>query len=248
MSDFILCLFCFIGKYELRNLSYYLFSVYYSFIFNGLGRYVMTLSVLICDDSALARKLMSRGLPADWDINISFAKHGVEAISAIKAGNADLIFLDLNMPVMDGYEVLETIMKEDLPAMVIVVSGDIQPEAHKRLKALGAIDFTQKPIVLDVLTKLLISYGLYTPSNNDETLSKLQSETTSNETIEPQDALQEVANIAMGQAGDLLARLLNLFVQLPIPKVSTLASSDIEKGLLSIANDSKRIRRFTRGY
>ncbi|HEY9150158.1 MAG TPA: response regulator, partial [Gammaproteobacteria bacterium] len=89
--------------------------------------------VLICDDSSFARKQMARALPADWDIDISFAEHGREAIAAIAAGKADILFLDLNMPVMDGYEVLEAIRAGDLPTLVIVVSGDIQPEAHARV-------------------------------------------------------------------------------------------------------------------
>ena len=42
----------------------------------------MTTPVLICDDSSVARKQMARTLPSDWDIEISFAKHGEEALTA----------------------------------------------------------------------------------------------------------------------------------------------------------------------
>lgn len=85
----------------------------------------VTLAVLIFDDSALARRQMARSLPADWDINVSFADDGEQAIEAIHAGKADLLFLDLNMPVMNGYDVLGQIRINDLPTMVLVVSGDI---------------------------------------------------------------------------------------------------------------------------
>lgn len=71
----------------------------------------MSIPVLICDDSALARKQMARTLPKEWDVDITFANNGAEGIDAIRAGKGEVVFLDLNMPVMDGYEVLETIQK-----------------------------------------------------------------------------------------------------------------------------------------
>ena len=122
----------------------------------------MSLPVLICDDSALARKAIARSLPKDWDISVTFAENGALGLDAVREGKGNLIFLDLNMPVMDGYEVLEAIKKEDLPSLVIVISGDIQPEAHKKVSALGALDFIKKPIDQDILMNLLSSYGLYT--------------------------------------------------------------------------------------
>jgi CheY-like chemotaxis protein len=66
-----------------------------------------------------------------------------------------LIFLDLTMPEMDGYGVLETLKREGVRSKVIVVSGDIQPEAHERVMALGALDFIKKPASPDTLLALL---------------------------------------------------------------------------------------------
>ncbi len=124
----------------------------------------MSLAVIICDDSALARKQLARSLPGGWDISITFANNGQEAIDAIKQGKGDLVFLDLNMPVMDGYETLEVIRREDLASLVLVVSGDIQPEAKKRVMALGALDFINKPINAELVTDILINYGIMSKS------------------------------------------------------------------------------------
>lgn len=192
----------------------------------------MSLPVLICDDSALARKSIARSLPKDWDISISFAENGQLGIDAIRQGKGDIVFLDLNMPIMDGYEVLEAICKEDLPAIVIVISGDIQPEAHKRVRELGAIDFIQKPINQEALISLLASYGIYKAGSHH---SLVVEEAQAN--IGLRDAMQEVSNIAMGRAGDLLARLLNVFVLLPIPNVNTLETSELHMALTSIASN-----------
>jgi len=120
----------------------------------------MTTPLLICDDSSLARKQVQRALPASWEVDITFAANGEEALTAIRAGKGEMVFLDLTMPEMDGYAVLETVKKEDLKVVVIVISGDIQPEAQTRVKALGALDFIKKPINPEKLAETLNKFGL----------------------------------------------------------------------------------------
>ncbi|GIU43170.1 response regulator [Shewanella algidipiscicola] len=181
----------------------------------------MSIPVLICDDSALARKQMARTLPKEWDVDIHFAANGAEGIEAIRAGKGEVVFLDLNMPVMDGYEVLEIIQKEDLPALVIVVSGDIQLKAHERVKALGALDFIQKPVSAEAISHILQEYGILTIATGDGINDSPMIE------VDLRDACQEVANVAMGRAADLLAKLLDVFVLLPIPNVNVLEVSEL---------------------
>ena len=122
----------------------------------------MNLNVLICDDSSFARKQMARALPPEWNVEVHFAADGVEGVSAIREGKGDVVFLDLTMPNLDGYGVLETIRRDDLPAMVIVVSGDIQPDAQERVKALGAMAFIKKPIDAGKARDVLTEYGILT--------------------------------------------------------------------------------------
>ena len=186
-----------------------------------------------------------------------------------------MLLLDLNMPKMDGYQVLEAILAQDLPTLTIVISGDIQPEAHQRVTSLGALGFIQKPVNKDILTEVLSSYGLFTnkapdTTNELETLNNASTNvpetpivavvntpekpniTQVNVTkaeIEPQvtesntalstdvrDCYQEIANVAMGRAGDLLARLLNVFVELPIPNVNFIEVSELRMALKDIEN------------
>jgi two-component system, chemotaxis family, chemotaxis protein CheY len=120
----------------------------------------MPIPLLICDDSNMARKQVARSLPEGWDVNISFATNGIEALQAIREGKAEMMFLDLTMPEMDGYEVLETIRRENLDSVVIVISGDIQPMAKDRVLKLGAVDFIQKPINPEKLRTTLTAFGL----------------------------------------------------------------------------------------
>jgi len=120
----------------------------------------MAVSILVVDDSPIARKMLIRSLPPDWDVEITQASNGFEALAAYRAGQVDVMFLDLTMPDMDGYQVLETLRKEDLNCLVIVVSADVQALAQERVKQLGAISFIRKPITTDGLGEVLRQYGI----------------------------------------------------------------------------------------
>jgi chemotaxis protein CheY-P-specific phosphatase CheC len=205
----------------------------------------MSIPVLICDDSSVARKLMTRSLPSDWDIDISYAVDGSEALDQLKAGKGDILFLDLNMPVMDGYETLEAIVKNNIQTTVLVVSGDIQPEAYNRVMALGAVTFIKKPIGEVELTKILHELDLYqsTSINNTNADHAIISERSKREVatagvVQYRDCIQEIANVAMGQSADLLARLLNVFIKLPVPNVNLLEVCDLKMALSHVAKDS----------
>ncbi len=120
----------------------------------------MTTPITIVDDSDLSRKLILRALPDDWDVEITQCSNGKEALNAYHEGKADVMLLDLTMPVMDGYEVLETLKKEDLNTFVIVISADIQPKARERVLALGAMAFIKKPVKTNEITKILKEFGI----------------------------------------------------------------------------------------
>lgn len=120
----------------------------------------MTTQILVVDDSQMARKMLIKSLPSGWNVEITQASNGQEALDAYRAGKADVMFLDLTMPVMDGYEVLENIQKEGLNSFVIVVSADIQPIAQERVKKLGAMAFVKKPVSPDMIETVLKQYGI----------------------------------------------------------------------------------------
>ena len=121
----------------------------------------MGLPVLVVDDSTLARRLLIKALPEAWDVEITQAANGADALAAYRQGRASVMFLDLTMPGMTGFDVLETVRAEGLDSFVIVVSADIQPEAKARVKALGAVAFIDKPISSAKLLPVLKEYGLY---------------------------------------------------------------------------------------
>lgn len=120
----------------------------------------MPVSVLVVDDSPIARKMLIRALPANWDIEITQAAGGAEALAAYRAGKVEVMFLDLTMPEIDGYQVLETLRQEDMNCLVIVVSADIQPAAVDRVLGMGAIAFIKKPVDAGTVEAVLREYGI----------------------------------------------------------------------------------------
>lgn len=187
----------------------------------------MATSVLICDDSSFAQKQLARALPKGWDVSVTFAGNGAEAMTAMQSAAVDILFLDLNMPVMDGYQVLQALQGRNTRTRVIVISGDIQPDAYERVMRMGAITFIKKPITQEELTAVLDSHGLRTTSAAVDTPA-IEVKT------DLRDVYREISNVAMGRAADFLARLLGAFVLMPIPNVNVLEVGELRMALESI--------------
>ncbi len=103
--------------------------------------------VLIVDDSALVRQLITEMLKADPDLEVvGTASDPFAAREKIKALNPDVITLDVEMPRMDGVTFLENLMRLR-PTPVVMVSSLTQKGAEVTLRALelGAVDFVSKP-------------------------------------------------------------------------------------------------------
>src|SRR5829696_2041238 len=107
----------------------------------------MPIKVLVVDDSALVRRLLSAMLMRAPDIQVvGTASDPYAAREKIKSLNPDVITLDVEMPRMDGITFLENLMRLR-PMPVVMVSSLTQRGADVTLRALelGAIDFVAKP-------------------------------------------------------------------------------------------------------
>lgn len=167
-----------------------------------------------------------RALPEEFDADLSFANNGIEAIEHLKTGKIQVLFLDLNMPVLDGYGVLQHIHDRNMNVKVVVVSGDIQQEAHERVMRLGALAFIKKPVNQTEMAEIVEEYHL-----DDVELDVVNSSVDTHLF----DAYREVTNVAMGQAAALLARVLDNFVIMPIPNVSMIEVSELQMAVRQAA-------------
>lgn len=103
--------------------------------------------VLVVDDSAFMRKLITDFLSEDSRFNvIGTARNGKAAIQKVKEWQPDVVTLDVEMPEMNGLDALQAIMSEN-PTRVVMLSTTTQQGAENTLLAMsyGAIDFIAKP-------------------------------------------------------------------------------------------------------
>src|SRR5882672_2828578 len=110
--------------------------------------------VLVVDDSALMRKLLAQILESDSGIEVvGTAVNGEFALRKIEERRPHVVTLDLEMPGLNGIEVLKQIMRKH-KTPVVVVSSHSTAGAAITLKALalGAVDFVAKPV--DIATRL----------------------------------------------------------------------------------------------
>lgn len=116
-------------------------------------------TVLVVDDekplaTALSLKLKREGM------DVLIAGNGRECLDRVKSTHIDLLLLDLMLPEMDGFTVLENLAKDKITLDVIVLSNVSQEEDVARVKALGAKEYFVKsntPIkdIVDYVKKLL---------------------------------------------------------------------------------------------
>jgi two-component system chemotaxis response regulator CheY len=119
----------------------------------------MSFSVLVCDDSNMARKQVLRSLPEQLSANAQLATNGQEAVELLRSQEFDILFLDLTMPILDGLGVLKILKNENITPAIFVISADIQPEMQNKVLELGAKAFMRKPVQLDVLNTNLQNHG-----------------------------------------------------------------------------------------
>ena len=105
---------------------------------------------LIIDDSALMRRVISDIIKQNSEYEVlDIAVDGVDGLDKLisKPGYYDLVILDINMPKMNGIEVLEMLQKNHMHEAVVVVSTVAKEGAKETLRALelGALDFVTKP-------------------------------------------------------------------------------------------------------
>ena len=111
---------------------------------------------LVTDDSKLARRVLIKSLlPYTDKEHIFEAGNGLQALQLTLKERPDVVFLDLTMPEMDGYQALPKLLKIKPDIKVVVISADIQEQAKQKVLSLGAKFHIAKPINPQKLKEIL---------------------------------------------------------------------------------------------
>ncbi len=111
----------------------------------------MKKNILVVDDSALMRRVICDIINSDSNFQAKdTCRDGLEAYEKLKTTSYDGVVLDVNMPRMDGLQLLEKLQEENIQANVIMVSTLTTKDAEVTILALerGAIDFVTKPTAI----------------------------------------------------------------------------------------------------
>jgi two-component system, chemotaxis family, chemotaxis protein CheY len=115
----------------------------------------MVKKILVVDDSPVSIRIMRSCIPKDRGYELFDADNGQTGIEKYKDIKPDITFMDLTMPVMDGFQALREIVKYDEKAMVIIVTADVQVKAIAKAHSLGAFKVVKKPPTKETIAAAL---------------------------------------------------------------------------------------------
>jgi DNA-binding response OmpR family regulator len=125
--------------------------------------------ILVVDDEAPVREVLTEYFATEG-YAVEAATSGTEALTAVQAGRADLVLLDVRMPGLDGVQVLRRIraVAENLPVIMVTANEDVG--LAKETLSLGAFDYVAKPFDFDYLDRA-VAAGLARVTDKDGAVS-----------------------------------------------------------------------------
>jgi len=114
--------------------------------------------ILIVDDDAINRRLIVIFIKKIGEFELVEAENGLEALNIIKGGGIDLILLDIQMPVMNGVELLEIIKKDDNYKNIPVAVLTTDDTRKQEIESLGVVGILIKPVKQPDLQKIMEQY------------------------------------------------------------------------------------------
>lgn len=119
-----------------------------------------TLKILIVDDDRNITQLITEAFRMDGFDQVEWASNGLEAINKYESHNPDIVFMDISMPIMDGYDAICKIKSLNPNAKIIVLTGNpSDPRARKILREGLSGSVIQKPVRLNLLRSILYSHA-----------------------------------------------------------------------------------------
>lgn len=185
--------------------------------------------ILVTDDVRDNRELLLSNFE-ETNINITTAENGQEAVDWVKQKSFDLVFMDIRMPVMNGYDAAEMIKKISPQTPVVALTASVMVDEFERLKSNNFDGYLRKPILRSDLFKEVSRYVAHTESDIDEGPIKItltQNDVISLSTTLPKfkDMIETCMNIAqsnnIADISEFSSQLGRINDEAPIDAMST---------------------------
>lgn len=211
--------------------------------------------LLIAEDTEAVRIILDQQLKK-LGIEADFVENGKEALEALETGEYGILFTDLHMPEIDGYQVIKTIRQKEEKASdgkrfpVIVLTADVQMAQRQTYMELGFDECLLKPISLSQVRRLMMRWGLLaenlsqanneTPDNNNETSTETQqtgSENSGSNAIDIQ-GLEDM----LGDLDDMATEMLGMFVDMTEPLIAEIQKAYNEGDFKNLAEHGHSLK------
>ena len=114
--------------------------------------------VLIVDDEELTLEIVSLVLSGYYGIGVMTARNGREAIEILNSTHVDLVLTDLNMPEMNGFELVAWMRKDHADIPVLVMTAACTPDTESRLRKQGISHYIEKPFDVYALRGMIMDH------------------------------------------------------------------------------------------
>lgn len=180
------------------------------------------LKVLVVEDNPVNQRV-AKGLISRLGHTVTLADNGLAAIEAVQAGDFDLIFMDIHMPVMEGHEAtrrIRALPSEKANTPIVAMTAKALAGDREECLAAGMDDYLPKPVHRDALASCIEAWSNGRSNNANAVLPQ---ENVASTTLLDTAIIQELRTVA-GESGfiDLITTLLD---------TATTQLSDIEKAL-----------------
>ncbi|WP_196137272.1 hybrid sensor histidine kinase/response regulator [Aliikangiella sp. G2MR2-5] len=185
-------------------------------------------SVLVVEDNEINQQV-ARELISAFGINVDCANNGMEAIEKLKTKRFDMVFMDMQMPILDGIQTTKIIREKELigPEPIVAMTAHAMVGDKERCLAAGMDDYVSKPIKPEQLYECLKNWLLNEEKSKVRSLSVLLQEISSQRVFEHNISTKNSRRNHAEQADDITC----------IKKVNETEIIDFESGLASMDND-----------
>ena len=200
--------------------------------------------ILFAEDTPAVREILDQQLKK-LGIKADFVENGRQALDALQTGKYGILFTDLHMPEVDGYQIINTIRTledEENRFPVIVMTADVQMAQRQTYMELGFDECLLKPVSLAQVRRLMMRWGLLPEAAAEENENILQKKhDLESATLSVEENVYSAINVnalkdMLGDLDDIAVEMLHMFEEMTEPLIKDLITAHNEKNWEKFSN------------
>ncbi|MCM8533442.1 MAG: response regulator [Lentisphaeraceae bacterium] len=195
--------------------------------------------ILIAEDNKINQKLASK-MMMKMGHTVEIAENGQEALDAVIAKDFDLVFMDMQMPVMDGIEATKEIRKQGYELPIIALTANAFDSDKKNCLESGMDDFTTKPLNRGIVQELILKYSSATKNLTEQRILIVEDDSTTMKLLKS-SIQQRMPHVVMSEAQSGIEACVKLGSFSPHIIILDLCLPDVDGfGVMDYINNSEQ--------